>query len=187
MSANKFISEVFQCLSKSDAVGLSRLLNLKNAQYKNLYFNENDKSYLVERFRTSTNEVNNWSDVINYYALFRNSLSNEDYMTAFDLFSKTFKSLNDLIKDAKDENWQLPVLFRLSVDLRLFAYKCDIKKQKNQLFDKSGNNSVVSNRIDDGEGGSDYSPNEYAEKTAESLMASFRILSGDARSESQVK
>lgn len=184
MSTRQFINEVFSCLSRSDATGLAKLLSLKNTQYKNLYFSEEDKNQLTERFRTAPNDVYNWSEVINYYALFRNSAANEDYLAAYDLFSKAFKSLNDLIKDAKEENWQLPVLFRMSVDLRLFAYKCDARKQKEQLSE--GSSSAVSSRIDDGDGGSEYKPNEYAEKTAESLMAIFRILAGDTRVDSQV-
>lgn len=189
MTSNRYINEIFACLAKSDAVGLSKLLNLKNKQYKNLFFSEDDKSQLTERFRTSPNEVYNWAEMINYYALFRNSLVNDDFITAFDLFSKAFKSLNDLIKDAKEENWQLPVLFRMSVDLRLFAYTCDAKKQRNQLFDKSGGGSSatsLASRTDDAEGGAEYKPNEYAEKTAELFMVSFRIFSGDSRVDSQV-
>lgn len=193
MSASRFINEVFACLNKSDANGLAKVLSLKNPVYKNLYFSEDDKNQLTERFGRSSNDVYNWSEMINFYALFRNSLVNEDFITAFDLFSKAFKSLNELIKDAKEENWQLPVLFRMSVDLRMYAYTCDAKKQKNQLFDKSSGgtssaaaSSALSSRMDDGEGGSEYKPNEYAEKTAESFMLCFRTLSGDTRVDSQV-
>lgn len=192
MSSTRFINEVMSCLNKSDAIGLARVLNLKNPQYKNLYFSDDDKKQLTDRFRTTSNDVYNWSEMINFYVLFRNSLVNEDYITAFDLYSKAFKSFNDLIKDAKEENWQLPVLFRMSVDYRLYAYTCDAKKQKNQLFDKSGSSSSsaqsssMASRMDDGEGGSEYKPNEYAEKTADSFMGCFRILSGDTRVDSQV-
>lgn len=181
-TGRSFINEIFACLNKSDATGLAKVLSLKNVQYKSLYLSDDDKHMLTDRFRSAPNDIFNWSEVINYYALFRNSLGDEDYATAYDLFSKSFKSLNDLIKDAKEENWQLPVLFRMSVDLRLFAYMCDVKKQKNLL-----NAASSTSRIDDADGGAEYKPNEFAEKTAESLMASFRILSGDNRVDFQVR
>ena len=92
--------------------------------------------------------------------------------------TKSFTALIGLIKDAKDENWQLPVLFRISVDLRLLAYACDTAKQKQQLNEKSGVSS--SNKDTNGEGGNGQD-NEYAEKAAESLMASFRNLCTDTR------
>ncbi len=179
---NKFIDEIFRHLSRNDAISLGTLLKIKNPQYKKVFFNEDSMKYLTERFKTSTNEIYTWSEVISYYILTRNSLMNNDYADSFDLLTKSFKCLIDLIKDAKDENWQLPVLFTLSVDLRLLAYTCDTKKQNGQLFSKT--NSLTS-KDTNGEFGGNQS-DEYAEKTAECLMICFRNLCTDTRSDSQV-
>lgn len=176
--ANKFIDDIFRHLSRKDAISLGALFKLKNQQYKKLFFNEESKRYLEDKLKSTTNEIHNWSEVIYYYILARNSLMKDDYSDAFDLLTKSFKGLIDLIKDAKDENWQLPVLFTLSVDLRLLAYTCDTKKQNGQLFDKTNLNK-------DSEFGTNQS-DEYAEKTAECLMVCFRNLCTDTRSDSQV-
>lgn len=177
-NSNRFIDILFGLLRGNDAVSLGKLMSFKNEQYKNIYFNENSLEYLDNKIKTSPNEIFNWSEVIQYYVLTRNSLKDQDIFNAFECMTKSFTALIGLIKDAKDENWQLPVLFRISVDLRLLAYACDTAKQKQQLNDKSG--VASSNKDTNGEGGSGQD-NEYAEKTAESLMASFRNLCTDTR------
>ncbi len=91
--------------------------------------------------------------------------------------------MHKLNATTKDENWQLPVLFQMSVDLRLLAYSCDARK-KQKHFDKSSNKSASSNDNTTSEGAiKEY---EYAEKTAECLMVCFRNLCTDTRSDSQV-
>ena len=176
---NRFVDEFFRHLSRKDATSLARLLNLKNEQFKTVYFRDDSKRYLAEKLKAASNEVYNWGEIIEFYILSRNSLYNEDYINAYDFMNKSFKSLIELIREAKEENWQLPVMFRISVDLRLLAYTCDSKKQRQQLYDK---NSYNSNK--DAEGSSNQ--DEYAEKTAESLMICFRNLCTDTRSDSTV-
>jgi hypothetical protein len=159
---------------------LGKLLSIKNEQYKNLYFNENALLYLDDKIKNSSNEIFNWSEVIQYYVLARNNLKDEDIFNAFEFMTKSFKSLIDLIKDAKDENWQLPVLFRISVDLRLLAYTCDSGRQRQQLNEKS-----IGKEMTNAEGNSGQD-DEYAEKTAECLMVCFRNLCTDTRAELHV-
>jgi hypothetical protein len=177
-TSNRFIDIFFGLLRQNDAVSLGKLINIKNEQYKNIYFNESSLEYLDNKIKSSPNEIFNWSEVIQYYVLARNSLKDQDIINAFEFMAKSFTALIGLIKDAKDENWQLPVLFRISVDLRLLAYACDSAKQKQQLSDKSS--TATSSKDANGEGGSGQD-NEYAEKTAENLMASFRKLCTDTR------
>jgi hypothetical protein len=183
--ANRFIDETFRLLARKDVISLATIMNIKNEQYRDLYFRDDSKRYLSEKLKNASNEVYNWGEIVEYYALARNSLHNRDYINAFEFLNKSFKALIDLIKDAKEENWQLPVMFRISVDLRLLAYTCDNKKQKQQLYDprnalKSGGGG--------GQGEAEGSSNqdEYAEKTAESLMICFRNLCTDTRSDTQV-
>jgi hypothetical protein len=133
---------------------------------------DEDKNYIAEKFSNSSEDVYLWSEVVEQYVLARNFLINEDYMNAFESLNKSFKALIDLIKDAKDENWQLPVMYSISVDLRLIAYLCDSRKQ--QTFDK--------NPIKTDESGGNQT-DEYAEKAAECLMACFRNLCTDTRSD----
>lgn len=168
----KFIDELLRYLNRGDAISVSKLLKLKNEKYLDVYFKEDAKRYLTDKLENLQNDVYIWSEVIEYYCLARNSLYNEDLMNGYESLTKSFKCLIDLIKDAKEENWQLPVLFTISVDLRLLANSCDARKKQ---FDSLADNA---------EGGRvEY---EYAEKTAECLMVCFRNLCTDTRSESAV-
>ena len=175
---NRFIDILFTLLQRNDAVSLAKLLNIKNDQYKNLNFNENSMQYLDNKIKNSSTEIFNWSEVIQYYVLARNSLYEQDIFNAFEFMNKSFRCLIDLIKDAKDENWQLPVMFRISVDLRLLAYVCDSRKQKMQFSDKSGSLKDAKDTNGEDSSGQD---DEYAEKTAECLMVCFRNLCTDTR------
>ena len=135
----KFIDDLFNQLNRGDAVALGRLLKIKNERYRKIYFKEDAKRYFTENLENSSDEIYSWSEVIEQYILARNSLFNDDLPNSFEHLTKSFKSLIDLIKDAKDENWQLPVLFTMSVDLRLLAYTCDARKsqfEKNMILER---------------------------------------------------
>ena len=175
--SNRFIDILFGLLRANDAISLGKLLSIKNEQYKNIYFNESSLQYLDNKIKSSPNEIFNWSEVIQRYVLSRNCLKDQDIFNAFEFMTMSFKCLIDLIKDAKDENWQLPVLFRISVDVRLLAYACDAAKRKQQINDKSGASSTK-DATGEGSSGQD---DEYAEKTAECLMVCFRNLCTDTR------
>lgn len=168
----KFIDDLLRRLNDSDATGVGKLLKLKNDKYLDLYFKEDAKHYLSNKLENSNNDIYIWLEVIEYYILARNSLYNDECNDGFELLTKSFTALINLIKDAKEENWQLPVLFTISVDLRLLANFCDTKKKQKRFGSDGGEGSRIEN--------------EYAEKTAECLMVCFRNLCTDTRSESQV-
>ena len=172
---NKFIDEIFQNLIKNDAISLAKLINLKNERYRQLFFEDDSKEYLKDKFTNCPNRIFNWTEVISNYILARNCLFSQDFINSFELMSKSFKSLIELIKEAKEENWQLPILFQMSVDLRLLAYTCDSRhRQDFETEQEKETNAEGSNQ------------DQYAEKTAESLMVCFRNLCTDTRAESQV-
>lgn len=175
--AYSFIDELFANLETNDPIALARVFSVKNPKYRLVYFKDDAKRYLTKKLEEAYDDVVTWADIIEYYILARNYLFNQDLPNAFELLSKSFKYLIDLIKDARDENWQLPVLFAISIDLRLLGYSCDAAKQR-QVFDRKS----IMTKANDGENQAD----EYAEKTAECLMAGFRNLCTDTRSDSQV-
>jgi len=172
---NKFIDELLRYLNRADAVNIGKTIALKNEKYKDIYFKEDNKRYLADKLEHSQNDIYVWTEVIEYYIIARNNLYNEEFTDGYESLTKSFKCLIDVIKDAKDENWQLPVLFTMSVDLRLLASLCDSRKRQKD-FDDLPSENVEGARVE----------YEYAEKTAECLMVCFRNLCTDTRSESQV-
>lgn len=177
----RYVDLIFQCIKNQNSLKLADLFNIRHKEWKNIYFNEADKRYLNNLLSQCSNEITQWSEIIEYHVLARNSIKANDFQQAFDYQSKSFKCLIDLLKDAKDENWQLPILFSESIDLRLISYACDLQLK---LSGTAGN--LASGMGDMGEQDSaNYSPS-YAEKTAECLMVCFRNLCTDTRSDSQV-
>jgi hypothetical protein len=179
--SNRFIDDLFRHLSTRDVNAFNQLITLRNEQYAQLYFKDESKRYFTERLKTQKNEIYNWGEIIEYYMLARNSLYNSDYINAYEYFTKSFKALIDFIKDAKEENWHLPIMYRMSVDLRLLAYTCDSRKQRE---DQQQQQQRCMGKSDAAEGGSNQ--DEYAERTADSLMIGFRNLCTDTRSDLSV-
>lgn len=97
----RFIDELLRFLDRSDAVSVSKLMKIKNEKYLTVYFKEDAKRYLSDKLENAQNDIYIWTEVIEYYILARNSLYNDDLPKAYDSLSKSFKSLVDLIKDAK--------------------------------------------------------------------------------------
>ncbi|XP_041349443.1 PCI domain-containing protein 2-like isoform X1 [Gigantopelta aegis] len=71
----------------------------------------------------------------------------------------THTSFTRIFQSQKDENWSLPVLFSVSLDLRLFANSADIQAVKKSVG----------------------KPGERLEKAAELLMGCFRVCASDNR------
>lgn len=174
--ATRFVDELVRQLNRSDAVAIGKLIKLKNDRYLDVYFKEDSKRYLNDKLNNSPNDLYTWTNVMQYYMSARNSLINEDLANGFESLTKSFKLLIELIKDTKDENWQLPVLFSMSVDLRLLAYSCDSRKKQKSFESNVQSTNDEGARVEF----------EYAEKTAECLIVCFRNLCTDTRSESQV-
>jgi hypothetical protein len=177
--ARVYIDQLFQALRQNDSVKLEKLFNMRCSLYKSVYFNDESKKYINSLFENSSNDVYTWFEVVENHILARNSLFEQDFVNSFDWHTKSFKCLIDLLKDAKDENWQLPILFSTSVDLRLLAYACDSKKLSPNDSIKSKSQQTNSDNIEP-------KPDEYAEKAAECLMQCFRNLCTDTRTEAQV-
>ena len=176
MNAKKFIDQLLNGLREREPELLSKIFNIRYQAFKKIYFNDDSQRYLNNIFHTAPEYVSAWFETVQYHLLARNAVLNNDYFNAFEFQNRSFKALVDLIKDAKEENWQLPVLFSTSVDLRLLSYGCDERKQN------SASNLKIANNASEEEEKTD----EYAEKAAASLMQCFRNLCTDMRSESQV-
>lgn len=75
---------------------------------------------------------------------------------AFKMQSACCKAIVELLKQLKEENWCLPIMYAVCLDLRILAQKCD----------SIGNSSK---------------PGEILETAAEGLMACFRVCAVDNR------
>ena len=168
MNAKRYIDQMVRGIRDRDSDALSKIFNIRYKAFKNIYFNNDSQGYFANIFDNPSDPVSAWYETVHFHLVARNNILDNKMLDGFENQNRSFKALVDLIKDAKDENWQLPVLFSTSIDLRLLAYGCDERKE--------------SANTNDGQ----QKPDEYAEKTAESLMQCFRNLCTDMRAESQV-
>lgn len=82
---------------------------------------------------------------------------NREYMEAYKTQSQCVQAVVKMLQLLKEENWCLPIMYRTCLDLRILAQKCE-------------------------EYGKYSKPGEILEKSAEMLMACFRVCAADNRS-----
>lgn len=82
----------------------------------------------------------------------------KNYMEAYKHQTACAQSVVKMLQAMKEENWSLPVMYAVCLDLRLLAQKCEEVEE-----------SHVSK------------PGEILEKAAECLMGCFRVCAADTR------
>ncbi|XP_071949369.1 PCI domain-containing protein 2-like [Antedon mediterranea] len=87
------------------------------------------------------------------------SSNNQDLVACYGFQSLLVSEFNKALQTHKEENWALPVLYTITLDLRLYATAADSQMQKM------------------GKG----KPGEKLEKAAETLMQCFRTCASDTR------
>lgn len=87
------------------------------------------------------------------------AVSKHDFIEAYGCQAVAVQAFTKLFQSQKDENWSLPVMFAVCLDLRLFANSADVQAQKKGKG-KAG---------------------ERLEKAAELLMGCFRVCASDNR------
>ena len=87
----------------------------------------------------------------------------KDYVEAYKCQALSVQNFCKLLSSQKDDNWPLPIMYSLCLDLRLFAIKAD-----DQLSHKGGK------------------PGETLEKAAEHIMTCFRTCALDSKSSEEV-
>lgn len=82
----------------------------------------------------------------------------KDYMEAYKYQTQCAQAVVKMLQVLKDENWCLPIMYTVCLDLRLLAQKCE---------------DAVSGNVS--------KPGELLEKAAECLMGCFRVCAADNR------
>jgi hypothetical protein len=85
------------------------------------------------------------------------AVNNQDFVEAYRCQTLVVQSLTKLLQSQRDENWSLPIMYAVCLDLRLMALKAD--------------RSLTAKGIG--------RPKETLEKAAECLMGCFRVCAAD--------
>ena len=90
-----------------------------------------------------------------------------DFKEAYSCQAALVNYFNKLLSSQKDDNWPLPIMYVVCLDLRLFAAKADAQMAKKA-------------------GGGGAKPGETLEKAAEHIMSCFRTCALDGKTTEDV-
>lgn len=156
MSISHYLQQVDNLWRSRDGVRVSDYLSLRHSHVKNTNLHiSNPESEAEMHLDSPVDEI--------FAAHIRciYELSNGDYSVAYNYQNIVVQGLIKIFQTLKDDNWLLPVINTVCLELRLLAAKVDIAS--------SGKSGVGR-------------PRETLEKAAEVLMTCFRICTADNRS-----
>lgn len=152
---NQYLQQIDEALQQGRGKKAAELLSCKHAHSASSRLQVEDPEPAVQRVMDAP-----WDEVVCQHLRCLYHMNNYSFVDAYkeqavlvQLFTKIFQSL-------KEENWALPIMYTVCLDLRLFASQADM-----QLSKKSKGK-----------------PGETLEKAAEFLMGCFRVCASDNRS-----
>lgn len=154
MNLANYLQLLDRCWRMQDGLKIASFLSLRHehSNYAN-YQVENPKG-IVERFLVSPID-----ELVIYHLKCLYYLGRGDYLQAYQQQSCLTQALTKILQAQKEENWCLPIMYTVCLDLRLVAQKAEKQKV-----------------------GSSEKPGEVLEKAAECLMGCFRVCAADNRS-----
>ncbi|RZC42972.1 PCI domain containing protein [Asbolus verrucosus] len=154
MSVAHYLQLVERYWRSQDGAKIANFLSLRHehAAYGN-YHVESPEG-IVERFLTAPID-----ELVILHLKCLYAISQNDYLGAYNIQSTLTQTFTKILQSQKEENWSLPIMYVLCLDLRLLA----------QLAENQ--------RV-----GVNEKPGEILEKAAECLMGCFRVCAADNRS-----
>lgn len=153
MTLAHYLQLIDRSWRSQDGQKLANLISLRHEHAVSANFHVEKPEGMVERFVCSPID-----EIICYHLRCLYFISNNDYLEAYQQQSNLTQSLTKIIQSQKDENWSLPLMYTVCLDLRLLAQRAE--KEKKGTSDK---------------------PGEILEKAAECLMGCFRVCAADNR------
>lgn len=154
MSLAHYLQLLDRSWRSQDAYKIANLLSLRHEHVESVNLHIENPETMVERFVTAPID-----ELAVFHLKCLYALSQKRYNEAYQLQSALTQALTKIIQSQKEENWFLPVMYVVCLDLRTVAQKAESEKV-----------------------GNTEKPGEILEKAAESLMGCFRVCAADNRS-----
>ena len=154
LSANKYMDEICTAIDGQDGEYWAQLSSGKDAHVASHKLQLPDASQLAEKFFDPPLDEMVSSHLRTVWAV-----SENNYYEAYLAQVSVVQSFNKVFQAQKGENWALPVLYTICLDLRMYAIIADSQRVKNGTG-KDG---------------------DMLEKSAEYLMNCFRVCVSDTR------
>lgn len=154
MSLYHYLQQILRVWEDYNGERIGRLISLHDvhSENRNLYI-ENPEGAVERQMDEPLAEIVSSHIKVLYYL----SLDPPNFNEAYKNQSLCVMAVVKLLHACKEQNWSLPIMYVVCLDLRLLALKCE----------KDGGTGK---------------PGEILEKAAECLMACFRVCAADSRS-----
>ncbi|XP_034657784.1 PCI domain-containing protein 2 homolog [Drosophila subobscura] len=155
-----YLTSVGRCAEACSGQSLSTFLSLRDVHVQNDKLHVAQPEKMVERYLDAPLD-----EVFGAHlkVLYNLAQSPPNYMEAYTQQSACCSAVVKLLQMLKDENWCLPVMYRVCLDLRYLAQACE-------------------------KHGRSFTPGQILEKAADCMMACFRVCAADGRaSEEETK
>lgn len=153
-SVNQYINILYDSLQQYDGEKAADLLSFNHPHVANVKLQIQNPEKVVRRVFEQP-----WEEVVTAHLRCCTAVGRHDFIEAFDCQSTLVQAFTKIFQSQKDENWSLPILFAICLDLRLFAHSADqqaVKLKKGKF-------------------------GERLENAAEALMGCFRVCASDNR------
>ncbi|CAH0725231.1 unnamed protein product, partial [Brenthis ino] len=147
---NQYIQTVERMYRLGEGDDLARLLSLRDPHVANRNLRSSDIASLVEG-----NCLAPLDEVIICHLLCVKALCEREYLEAYSHQSQCIVAIVRILQNQKEQNWCLPLMYTVCLDLRLVAQKAEACKPQ--------------------------SNGKILEKAAESLLSCFRVCAADNR------
>lgn len=158
-SINSYLSKINQAWMAGDGDILATLLSFQDSHITNRGLQIADPESQVERVLDQPLDEMVAAHLRGCWAW-----AESDFSEAYRCQELVVSAFAKLLSGQKDENWPLPTMYTVCLDLRLLALKADEEKSK------SGRGK----------------PGETLEKASEGIMSCFRVCAADARASEDV-
>uniref|UniRef100_A0A182QW49 PCI domain-containing protein 2 homolog n=1 Tax=Anopheles farauti TaxID=69004 RepID=A0A182QW49_9DIPT len=155
MYLHDYLNKIMRVWNAYEGQAVARFLSLQDFHVNdpNLY-KENPDAAVSRQLPSPLDEIVS-AHLKVVYQLMRSDPPN--YTEAYRHQTSCIQAVVKLLQQMKEENWILPIMYVVSIDLRLLAAKCEQQTKSSKC-------------------------GEILEKAAESLMSCFRVCAGDTRS-----
>lgn len=154
MSLAHYLQLMERCWKSQDGYKIANFLSLRHEHASSANLQQEKPEDMVERFVSPP-----FDELVVFHLKSSYFVAKKEYLEAYQNQSILTQALTKIIQSQKEENWFLPVMYTVCLDLRLLAQRAELVNA-----------------------GTTDKPGEILEKAAECLMGCFRVCAADNRS-----
>ncbi|XP_078513805.1 PCI domain-containing protein 2 [Lissotriton helveticus] len=154
ITINQYLQQVLEAIESKDGLFCAELVSFKHPHVANPRLQLSNPEYKCQQLL----EVP-FDEIFAAHLRCTYAVANHDFIEGYKFQTVVVQSFLKAFQAHKEENWALPILYAVTLDLRIFANSADqqlVKKGKGKLGD-------------------------MLEKAAELLMSCFRVCASDTR------